>query len=270
MKNILNANLYDACETGAVALLIDGENTSARQIEKILTEAGKLGEVKKRYVYGDWSEPSPARWKKQVNAYALELRQCSKVASHKNCLDIQLVVDAMDLFFNHHIRRFCIAASDSDYTPLVRYLCREGCELLGIGRPQTPQSLQEACSRFVFINVSPLSAPVTALVSILPVTANMEKDQVDEPKLTHLLKNAYYDAVKLRGGSEWVSIQYLGSALVKLAPNFKALYGLSGQRPVAKLVESRKDLFERRKVDEHLEVRLRKEPGERALLGESA
>ena len=94
----------------------------------------------------------------------------------------------------------------------------------------------------------------------------------DEPALTNLLKDAYYNASERQGGNEWVSVQQLGTALVQLAPNYKALYGLDGKKPVAKLVERRKDLFETRKLepDGQLVVRLRKLRDGRALFAESA
>jgi hypothetical protein len=268
MNNNLNSIQSGISKKNIVALLIDGENTSARQIEKILAEAEKLGEVKKRYVYGDWGEAAPALWKEIAFKNALELRQCNKVALHKNSLDIMLVVDAMDLFYNHQIRHFCIASSDSDFAPMALYLRREGCVVLGMGRSQTPQSLQDACSMFVNIDTCPASMSVPPLAPLPPVV--LINAPADESALTNLLRGAYYDAVKLQGGSEWVTIQYLGTALVQLAPDFKTLYGLNGKKPVAKLVESREDLFEIRKVSAHLEVRLRKEADEKAFLAESA
>lgn len=248
-----------------VALLIDGENTSARQIEKILAEAEKLGEVKKRYVYGDWGRPEPALWKEVEFKNALELLQCNPTSLHKNSLDIKLVVDAMDLFYNHQIKHFCIASSDSDFAPLAQYLRRQGCVVLGMGRSQTPQPLQDACCRFVNIDTYPSSMPVLPLPPVTLVNA-----PADETELTNLLRNAYYEAVRLQRGSEWVTIQYLGTALVQLAPKFKTLYGLNSKKPVAKLVESRQDLFEIRKADKQIEVRLRTGVGERAFFAESA
>lgn len=161
MINNLNSIQSGVSKKNFVALLIDGENTSARQIEKILAEAEKLGDVKKRYVYGDWGRPEPALWKEMEFKNALELQQCNATSLHKNSLDIKLVVDALDLFYNQQIRHFCIASSDSDFAPLAQYLRRQGCAVLGMGRSQTPQSLQEACSGFV--NIDPCPSPMPLL-----------------------------------------------------------------------------------------------------------
>jgi uncharacterized protein (TIGR00288 family) len=268
MRNNLNLMKSDASKKNVVALLIDGENMSAKQIEQILAEAEKLGEVTIRRIYGNWDRL--AHWKNAAFQYALEIMHCIKVASHKNGSDIALVVGAMDLFYNRQIKHFCIVASDSDYTPLIQHLCRGGCEVLGMGRSQTSKSMQSACSRFVTLGAfAPSLPPVTLLAPTLPMTPNMSED---EPALTNLLKDAYNNASERQGGNEWVSVQQLGTALVKLAPNYKTLYGLDGKKPVAKLVERRKDLFETRKPEQdgQLEVRLRKLRDERALLAESA
>src|SRR5437660_307524 len=56
-----------------VALLVDGENVMVPDlIAYILVEAGKLGGVTTRYVYGNWAAPSMQSWKKQLTHYGLE------------------------------------------------------------------------------------------------------------------------------------------------------------------------------------------------------
>ena len=54
----------------SVALLIDGENMASEQIDKIIAEAEKLGNVNIRRVYGNWNEL--AHWNSAVSQHALE------------------------------------------------------------------------------------------------------------------------------------------------------------------------------------------------------
>jgi NYN domain/OST-HTH/LOTUS domain len=71
-----------------------------------------------------------------------------QVAAGKNATDIDLTVTVMHLY-SCGIRKFCIVASDSDYTPLVEFLCAQGCLIMGIGNATTPSALQDACSVFI-------------------------------------------------------------------------------------------------------------------------
>ena len=257
--------------TNGVALLVDGENTASKQIDQILAEAEKFGEATIRRIYGNWASGYLTHWEIAVIKYKFEPVHIIKSGKCKNGSDIALAVGALDLFYNHKIKHFCIVASDSDYLPLVLHLRRGGCQVLGIGRSDTPQPLQDAYSKFVAIDTFLPSIPqVTAVTPVHPVsTLNAS---TGDPALTHLLQEAYFSAAKRCGGSEWVSVQQLGSTLYTLAPDYKTRYGLNGKKTLTMLVEKRDDLFETRKPvqDIHLEVRLRELQDERAFLAASA
>jgi hypothetical protein len=243
-----------------VALLIDGQNIGSEQIDQILAEAEKLGEVIIRWIYGDWSDRKfYRRWNDALIQHALEPVHCRKITPSKNGSDIALVVGAMNVFCSNNIKRFCIVASDSDYMPLVLQLRREGCEVLGIGGRHTPKPLRDAYSKFVFIEQ--LSPPPQVTASSPMHNVALKNGSADELKLANLLKEAYLQASELRKGNEWVPIWQLGSELSKLDANYKALLG---KKSLTTLVTEREDLFETRKQgrEGHIEVKLRKHEAE--------
>lgn len=132
-----------------VALLIDGENTSYKHMYFIESQTLWLGTVDPRRVYGDWSSRYLRGWRSILTLYGLEARHHGVVASSgKNATDIALVVDAM-LLYSAGTRRFSLAATDSDYTPLVKALRSRGCFIMVLGTSTTPQALRKASSVFV-------------------------------------------------------------------------------------------------------------------------
>jgi NYN domain len=78
-----------------VALLIDGENVAIPDLlAHVLVEAGRMGGVTIRHVYGNWSAPVMQGWKKYLDHYGLEAKG-NRAGS--NATDIALVIGAMDL-----------------------------------------------------------------------------------------------------------------------------------------------------------------------------
>lgn len=136
-------------EKSSVALLIDGENTSYRHMAFIEAQTLRLGTVNPQLVYGDWSSRYLRGWRSILTLYGLDARHHGAVASSgKNASDIALVVDAM-LLYSAGTRRFSLAATDSDYTPLVEALRSRGCFVMVLGASTTPQALRKASSVFV-------------------------------------------------------------------------------------------------------------------------
>jgi NYN domain-containing protein len=50
-------------DSSALAILIDGDNASARIIKGLLAEIAKYGTAVVRRIYGDWTKPQLAGWK---------------------------------------------------------------------------------------------------------------------------------------------------------------------------------------------------------------
>lgn len=252
---IIQQNTLTASPVAPVALLIDGENVIAPDlIAHILVEAGKMGGVVIRQVYGNWTAPSMQSWKEMLTHYALEPIGNFPANAGRNATDIALVIGAMDLLYRG-VRHFCLVAGDSDYVPLVLRLRQDRCTILGIGMPNASQALREACSRFLTTeqltpNTAP-STPTIASFTSLP-TAHTVKG------LSTLLTEAYQHVAKKNGG-EWILLSALGKALRDLNPHFQETYG---KKRLSTLIEQCPGLFEtrQRKVGKGqiTEVRLRK------------
>lgn len=60
------------------ALLIDADNVSAKYIKPILDELSKYGNVTYKRIYGDWTRPNSAGWRKNF-CRTLSLRSSSLV-----------------------------------------------------------------------------------------------------------------------------------------------------------------------------------------------
>jgi hypothetical protein len=54
----------------------------------------------------------------------------------------------MDLLYRGHVDGFGIMSSDSDFLPLAQRIREDGLPVYGFGTAKTPQSFQQACTRF--------------------------------------------------------------------------------------------------------------------------
>ena len=106
--------------TNKIALLIDGDNASARLLSLVLQEASKYGKVTIRRVYGDWTTPHMNSWKSSLNELAITPIQKFSYTQGKNSTDSALIIDAMDILHDELVDGFCIVSSDSDYTGLSK------------------------------------------------------------------------------------------------------------------------------------------------------
>jgi len=240
--------------TEAVALLIDGENvTAADNIPYILVEAGKMGGVNVRRVYGNWAEPSMSDWKRHLvpNSYDLEaIGNNLTLKTGKNGTDIALVVDAMDLLYEGY-RYFCLVTGDSDYLALVQRLRREGCEVLGIGGPNTSPALKDICSRFlslpqretrVVTAASPTLREVPgSIVSSYKIAQLPAPATQVAPISANLLSQAYRLALQEGKDPEWVLFSTFGIKLRSLISDYDAIYG---QAKLKDLLRQHPGLFE--------------------------
>jgi uncharacterized protein (TIGR00288 family) len=253
-KKTIPLQMTQPAET--VALLIDGENMASEQIDQIIAEAGKLGNVTIRRVYGNWNEL--AHWNTAVSQFALEPFHTITVRPCKNGSDIALTVGAMDLFYASAIKRFCIVTTDCDYLSLILRLRRDGCQVLGIGKAETPKPLQDAYSKFISTeDLMPSLCPLSPSASILPMAPI--DIVVDESTVARLLMKACLNALEAGGSNGgWVSIQRLGSELHHLLPNKLHYKKLFGKKGLANVIKEHPELFDIREQgqDRHIEVRL--------------
>ncbi len=219
-----------------VALLIDGENINAPSlIAQILAEAGKLGGVTIRQIYGNWSSPGLQSWKKYLAHYQLKpMGDHASQAGH-NATDITLVIGAMDLLYSG-VRHFCLVAGDSDYVPLVRRLRQWGCEVLVLGRASASSTLMKEASQFYSLEDLALRPVPSSAADIFALPS-------DPPTLAEMLTKAYR-SIAQHDSTEWVSYSDLGTTVRQLYPN---LYELYGKHPLSSYLKQCPGLFETRK-----------------------
>ena len=55
-----------------LAVLIDADNAQASLIEGLLAEIARFGEATVRRIYGDFTAPTSASWKKVLQRYAVK------------------------------------------------------------------------------------------------------------------------------------------------------------------------------------------------------
>jgi hypothetical protein len=222
-----------------MALLLDGKNIAASDAVYVLAEARKWGVVKLSRVYGDWSSAQMQPWQEMVSHYGM--RAVHQHGARKNAADIALAIEAVELF-HQGICRYCLVSGDSDYRLLVLWLVERGCLVVVIGHPDTPLTLQRACS--IFVSTDQLRLP-TSLKKRLPQTQAapsplsvpdgrrvvMGSEIAVEHRrlpgvslktpLQELLVRAYNQIVREKG-DRWVTTTDLGAELQQLDPTFKA------------------------------------------------
>ncbi len=231
----------------SVALLIDGENALIPDlIDHILVEAGKIGVVTSRQVYGNWTASCMQGWKKIMVRYALEPNETLISKPGHNGTDIALAIGAMDLFHQEGIKYFCIVAGDSDYVPLVLRLRQGGSTVLVIGPPACSSVLKEASS--VFLSTDQLLQQASSQTS-----SSRTITPLSPLELSMLLTKAY-DVATQKSETAWVLLSALGLALRQLDPNFQVI---CGKQRLSTLIKQHPTLFEIRYRGQVGEVRLR-------------
>jgi len=136
--------------TQKLAVFFDAENISYTHTRPILQRAANYGVLSVKRAYGDWSLPRMGRMRSVLLNNAIEPVQLFPYTKGKNAADIMLSVDAITLANTGQFDGICIASSDSDLTPLVYGIRREGLRVYGFGGRQTPRAFVSACDIFVY------------------------------------------------------------------------------------------------------------------------
>lgn len=132
-----------------IAVLIDADNTSHRYAEALLDEIAKYGNPTIKRAYGDWSSPRLSGWSTELNLRAIRGMHQGAFTRGKNSTDSALIIDAMDLLYDGNVEAFALVTSDSDFTSLALRLRESGKVVYGLGGAKTPASLQNACDKFI-------------------------------------------------------------------------------------------------------------------------
>ncbi|MGL4284313.1 MAG: NYN domain-containing protein [Eubacterium aggregans] len=130
------------------ALLIDGDNISAKYIAGILNEMTNYGVITYKRIYGDWTATTSGKWKEELLSNSITPIQQFCNVSGKNATDSALIIDAMDILYGGSVDGFSIVSSDSDFTRLASRLRESGMMVVGMGEEKTPYAFRNACTKF--------------------------------------------------------------------------------------------------------------------------
>jgi uncharacterized protein (TIGR00288 family) len=214
-------------ENVRIAVLIDADNTSKSDAAALIEEVAKYGVPTVKRAYGDWTSNRLNGWKDQLNRLAIQPVQQFAYTTGKNATDFALVIDAMDLLYSGNVDAFAIVSSDSDFTRLVTRLRESGMTVYGFGRRKTPEPLQNACDRFVFLDVLRAAEPSEEPAGD-EVTAPL-------PDLRTILIQAIDDT---SGDDGWANLGGVGSVLSARYPSFDSRnYGYATLTKLLKATE---------------------------------
>lgn len=209
-----------------LAVLIDADNIPAKYAAAILREITTYGEPALRRVYGDWSSPALAGWKKEVVELGLVASQETANTKGKNASDIGLVIEAMDILHTGRFDGFVLVSSDSDFTALANRLREDGVDVIGIGESKAPVSLRNVCNRFILIeNLSEPEKDAEPASKGDKETKTAASNRQPPSKVVPLVIKAM-NSIDREG--EWFKLGTLGQYITRANPDFDSrTYGSS-------------------------------------------
>lgn len=218
-------------ETKKLAVLIDTDNISPRQMPSVMMAVERFGMPMIRRAYGDWSKLQQG-WKDALLPQAFIPVQQYAYTPGKNATDFALVIDAMDILHRGLVDGFAIVSSDSDFTPLALRLREAGKLVIGIGESKAPAAFRAACNPFVCIDgeVTPPEKPPAALVfspapsavtaTPLPVKTPAPAAAAPESIPASVQKRVVEIVRELSSGGKRCLVSALGAALPTKIPGF--------------------------------------------------
>jgi uncharacterized protein (TIGR00288 family) len=199
-----------------IAVLIDADNTRPGYASEVLSEVAKYGSPTIRRVYGDWTNSHLNQWARKLNSLGLRAMHQNAWTTGKNSTDLALVIDAMDLLYDGNVEAFALVTSDSDFTSLVHRLRESGKLVYVLGEKKAPESLRNACDKFIDL----------AVVSQEEVSHDEEDEAPDdaEPETPTInLQSALTRAVNAVADDDgWANLATLGHQLTRTHPSFDA------------------------------------------------
>lgn len=204
-----------------LAVLIDADNASARDVKAILEEVVKFGDATVKRIYGNFVGNN-GQWKQVINDCAIKPMQQFAFTTGKNATDGFMIIDAMDLLYSNRLDGFCIVSSDSDFTALAIRLKEQGLPVYGFGKKQTPTAFINACTQFIYVenlaqeeiksdNKENTSAPSNTSTAITPPSSDTKPAFLPMDTIRKIFEQ--FD-------SEWVAITALGSTWRRLQADF--------------------------------------------------
>ena len=206
-----------------IALLIDADNCRAGKMEVILDERAKYGVPNVRRAYGNWKSNTLKGWEEVLHDYAIQPIQHFAYTKGKNATDTAMIIDAMDLLYTQKLDAFCLASSDSDFTPLVMRIRANGLKVYGFGEKKTPMPFVNACSKFLYLENLGTLSQASEETTTSPQRKSA-KELKSDTKLVGLLRNAVEACI---GDDGWSHLGQVGSHISNQASFDPRNYGYS-------------------------------------------
>ncbi|WP_248724020.1 NYN domain-containing protein [Seonamhaeicola sp. ML3] len=214
-----------------LAVLIDGDNIPSANVKEMMEEIAKYGSPTIKRIYGDWTRPGLAKWKKLLLENAITPIQQYGYTTGKNATDSAMIIDAMDILYSGKVGGFCLVSSDSDFTRLATRLREAGMQVIGIGEKKTPNPFIVACDKFIYIEI------LKSQAGEKDETKESTKPAID--KITR--KEINFISTTIRDISDddgWAFLGDVGSLLQKKQPNFDSRnYGFDKLTPLIKSID---------------------------------
>ena len=241
-----------------IAVLIDADNASAKNIGHILQEIEKFGHITCKKIYGDWGNAHIQSWQEALLKYAIDPMQHFAYVKGKNATDIGMVIEAMDLLYSQRYDGFCLISSDSDFTSLALRIRKNGVKVFGFGKRSTVDAFAKSCDQFFYVedliqnnnpkNIIEKNKVNNKVVQITKWDGNRLKC---DTKLLNTLRQVI-DSNPQAEKDRWVNLSSVGQELKKerkeLVPT---TYGYDSISELLRAI----DLFEVRKIESTLSVR---------------
>lgn len=202
-----------------MAVLIDADNVSEKYLKFIFGELTNYPfRVTNKRIYGDFTNPQLATWKKVLLDYSITPVQQYSYTTGKNSTDSALIIDAMDILYGGSADAFCIISSDSDFTRLAARLREAGMYVMGMGERKTPKPFIAACENFKYLEV--ISGEDSEKKKAKPTGKNAELENVTRVISRLVEENCDEDGFLFLGK--------VGNMLQKMQPDFDVRnYGFS-------------------------------------------
>ncbi len=249
-----------------LAVLIDADNASAKDIKNILDEITKFGEATVKRIYGNFTDQVSSGWKNCLNELAIKPMQQFAFTTGKNATDGFMFIDAMDLLYTDRFDGFCIVSSDSDFTALAIRIKEQGATVYGFGKKQTPASFRNACSQFIYVE-NLRDEEITEEPSVpVPTVKSQPTTNSSVPSLPLKTADLSIPLDKIKQifdnqDSDWITVAAFGSQWKLLQTDFDPRnYGCKKVSDFVKKYEKIFEVEERKSTNDHkhLYVRLRK------------
>ena len=158
-----------------IAVFIDGDNISPKDINSILTEIHDYGRIIIQRVYLDWTRPTCQSWIKATQEYGLEPIQCDLIHG-KNSSDIRLTVDVMKTLYTiDHISLFYLVTSDGDFRHIIPEIKITNRQVNVIGA-SVSKALRASCDKYTKIAVLQTKLPTQEVDKLTPTLVKYRED----------------------------------------------------------------------------------------------